>query len=320
VLGALALAPLVSWALFAVLLAGAHAAALAPARWTIAALLAVAWLAALWRLSPVRAAGAGVLLFAAVLAWWTSLAPSNERDWVPEQARSAWAEIDGPRVTLHDVRDFRYRSEEDFDERWYDSTFDVRELEGIDFLIVHFAEARGPAHTMVSFRFAGDRFVTFSAEVRREKGEQYGLFRGLFRQFELQYVVADERDIVQLRTNVRRNPVHLYRGRGGAEAQRAYFLDMVRRLNELHARPEFYNTLVNNCTTNLALHWEAINGRELPFDHRIVLPGYADDLAFEFGIIEPQGSLEETRRRAVITNRAQQAAGREDFSSRLRSD
>ena len=312
-------APLAAWCLAAILLTGAHTAAIHWLRWLGGACFVALLIGCGWKL-PLRGAAAAVVVASLlVVAGWSRVRPSNEREWAPEQSRLAWAEIDGSRVTLHGIRNFRYRSASDWDAGWYDAVFDTDELEGADYLVVQFSERRGPAHTIVSFRFAGERFVTFSVEVRKEQGESYGLLRGLFRQFELVYLVADERDAVQLRTNHLRDEVFLYPATGSKQKMAMVFMALARRLNDLREEAEFYNTLTNNCTTNLVLHWERINDLELPRDHRILLPGYSDDLAYEYGIIERHGSFEETRARARIGELALAAADEEDFSLRIRA-
>ena len=309
----------VAWCLAAILLTGAHTAAIHWSRWIGGTCFVALIISCGRKLSFRRAVLVTIVACSVVLVGWSRVRPSNQREWSPEQSRLAWAEIDGSRVTLHGIRNFRYRIASDWDAGWYDAVFDTDELEGADYFVVQFSERRGPAHTMVSFRFAGDRFVTFSVEVRKEQGESYGLLRGTFRQFELVYLVADERDAVRLRTNHLRDEVFLYPAAGSKQKMAMVFMALARRLNDLREEAEFYNTLTNNCTTNLVLHWERINDLELPRDHRILLPGYSDDLAYEYGIIERHGSFEETRARARIGELALAAADDEDFSLRIRA-
>ena len=171
---------------------------------------------------------------------------------------------------------------------------------------------------MLSFRFAGDRFVTFSVETRQEVGEEHGPLRGLFHQFELTYVVGDEHDLVQLRTNHRRSEVFLHPTKTDRERQAALFLEMAGRLNGLREEPAFHNTLTSNCTTNLVRHWEQITGEDVPLDHRWILAGYADEFAFDLGLIETEANFEETRRRNLIGEKALACGGAEDFSLCIR--
>ncbi|MCE9672479.1 DUF4105 domain-containing protein [Myxococcus stipitatus] len=249
-----------------------------------------------------------------------SVAPSSERDWAPDLARAAHADVEGSRVTLHDVRDFRYRSTSDWDAAWYTATYDTRELTGAWFIVEPFSGFYGAAHTMVSFGFSDGRYVVFSVEVRREKGETFSAVGGLFRQFELVYVVGDERDLVQLRSNHRKDDVYLYPVKASKERISDFFLDMVARMNALHARPEFYDSLDNNCTTNLVRHFEKVSAVKVPYDHRTLLPAFSDALAYELGLIDTDAPLEVVRARHRINERALAAADQPDFSRRIRED
>jgi hypothetical protein len=286
-------------------------------------LVAVALLGATgaaWRWGSRRAALAVMAVgCAAVFGWIQTVKPSQTRDWAPDQGRAARATVEGPLVTLHDVRDFRYRSTTDWDAAWYDATYDTRQLGRAWFIVEPFSGFEGAAHTMVSFGFDDGRFVTISVEVRREKGETYSVLGGLFRQFELLYVVGDERDLVQLRSNHRRDEVYLYPVKASRERIVAFFLDMVARMNALHERPEFYDSFTNNCTTNLVRHFEKVGELDVPYDHRTLLPAYSDELAYELGLIDTDVSLAQTRERHRINTRALAAANRDDFSLRIRA-
>ena len=179
------------------------------------------------------AVAANCVGFCLVLAWWLTLQPSNARDWQPDLAVLPWAEIAGDRVTMHNIRNCEYRTETDFDVRHYDKTFSLARLRSVDLFLVHWG-SRWIAHTMVSFGFEGDDYVCFSIETRKEKGEGYSAVRGCFRQFELTYIVGDERDLVRLRTNYRQGEeARLYRVRMTPEQGRRFFLDYLRRANEL---------------------------------------------------------------------------------------
>jgi hypothetical protein len=309
--------PFAAWTGLALLLGGGGAEGITFLRGALTTLFAITWVGAWWWGRRVAALVTSAT-FGVVLLWFLSIAPSNDRDWSEDQSRLARAIVDGTRVTLRDVRDFRYRSTEDWDPRWYDLTVDTSELEGIDFFLIRFGENPAVGHTMVSFRFSGDRFVIVSIEIRKERGESFGLFKGLFRQFELAYVVGDERDLVQLRTNHRGNDVYLYPCAGSQETQVEYFLEMCRGIERSSAAPEFYDTVRRNCTTVLARHWEGIMGIELGFDHRILLPGLVDDLAAELGLIERSTLPGDTSSTAYITDDALEAGGSDDFSLGIR--
>ena len=266
-----------------------------------------------------RAFAAFAALFLLLLAARSALVPSNDRAWEPENAVLAYATIDGDRITLHNIRNFDYRSETDFTPAYYDRTFDLHELDAVDLYSVYWM---GPAiaHVFLSFGFSDGSHVAFSIETRREKGQSYSSIAGFFRQFTLYYAVGDERDIVRLRTNYRHDPperVYLYRLRGSEAVARQLFLEYLGRINELKQHAEWYNTITSNCTTSI---WvlTRINPGHLPFSWKILLSGYVPQYLYEHGKVDTSVPFEELQRRAYINPRAQAADQAPDFSQRIR--
>jgi hypothetical protein len=311
--------PLTLWSVGAILLGGGPPEGPNLARLILAALFVIVGLRAVWRLKPLMAQAALVVGFLVTAIWFSSIAASNDRDWAEDQSRLPRAEIDGPLVTLHDIRSFRYSSGNDHVPDWYDETFDTRELEGSDFFLVHFSkDFKGVGHAMTTFRFKGDRFVTFSVEIRKEAGEEYGLINGIYKHYELMYVVADELDVVQLRTNLRMNDVYLYPSSLPREQLVQYFLGICERLNELHEEPTYYNTVTSNCATNLIVHWEKATQRTFPYDYRVLLPGYIDEIGLELGMFGHKHDIEEVRHEHFISDIARAAGDSEDFSLQIR--
>ena len=277
------------------------------------AALLPAWL--LWKgaWGRVGLTAAGFLL---VLAWWLYLQPSNNRDWQPDVAVLAYADIDGPKVTIHNIRSCLYRAETDFDPRYYDKTFDLDRLQTVDLYMVYWGSPN-IAHTMISFGFDDADYVCFSIEARKEKGEAYSALRGFFRQFELIYVVADERDVVRLRTNYRQGEdVYRFRLNASPAQARELFLDYLRRLNSLRLHPEWYSALTQNCTTSIRTQ-RAASSRS-PWDWRILANGHGDELLYERGMINTNLPLAELKQRALVNPRAKAAGNEPDFSRRIR--
>ena len=259
-----------------------------------------------------------LVAFAVVVGWWLRIAPSNDRDWQPDVARLAYADLDGERITLHDIRNFDYRTETDFTPRWYDATFDLADLRSSDLIAVYWA-GDAIAHIMVSFGFAGDRYVAVSIETRKERGESYSTLAGFFKQYELVYVVGDERDLIRLRTSYRepREDVYVHRAQVPRENVRRLFLDYVRRINELKDHPAFYNTLTTNCTTNVLFHTR-VNPNAPPLSWKVLLSGYTPQYAYELGRLDTTLPFAELRRRSRVNERAEAADGDPDFSRRIR--
>lgn len=262
-------------------------------------------------------------LFVMVLTWWwLTITPSNERQWQPDLAKLPYANIDGDHVTVHDIRNFDYRSEFDFIPAYYTKTYDLNELESIDLFAIYWM---GPAiaHTILSFNFGGKEHLAVSIEARKELNEGYSTIKGFFRQYELTYIVADERDVIRLRTNYRNNPpeaVYLYPLHANKENARRLFLEYLRKINELHDNPVFYNTLLDNCTTTIWFNtW--VNPGHLPFSWKILLSGYVPEYLYESNALANPNQLafDELRRLAYINPLAQAADKSPDFSRFIRT-
>jgi hypothetical protein len=256
-------------------------------------------------------------LFALVLAWWLALSPSNDRDWQPDVATLSTATIRGSTVTIHNIRSCDYRSESDYVVRHYDRTFDLGSLRSMDLFLVDWGLPH-IAHTMLSFGFDGDEYVCFSIETRKKKGELYSAVRGFFKQYELTYVVADERDVVRLRTNFRKGEdVYLYRLQAPPELVRKVFLDYLYRVNRLSGRPEWYNALTKNCTVDIWKHIEPYYPKAT-FDWRILASGHVDEMAYKLGTMDQTLPFQELKRRSRINERSKAAGQGRGFSSTIR--
>jgi hypothetical protein len=252
----------------------------------------------------------------AVALWWSSIPPSNSRDWTPDVARTARATFDGSHVTIQNVRNFNYRSENDYDQRWETRTYDLDRIQGLD-LFISFWGPTEIAHTIVSWDFDDGQHLAISIETRKEKGESYSALRGFFRQYELYYVVADERDLVGLRTNHRGEQVYLYRIRVPSAQARALLVDYLDEVNSLADHPEWYNALTQNCTTTIRGHTQHI-GAAGSFDWRLLANGHLDELLYERGQIDNSLPFAEIKLRADITDKAKAADDSPDFSAKIR--
>lgn len=272
----------------------------------------------------VRGAGrkllACVVGFAAVLAWWLTISPSNDRDWQQDVTETPWAEIDGERVTIHNVRNFDYRAEFDYTPRWENRTYDLAQIRGADIFLTYWGSP-WIAHPILSFQFGDNDHIAFSIETRKEMGEEYSAFKGFFRQYELIYIVADERDVIRLRTNYRTGEeVYLYRTVATPEAARSIFLDYLRSANAMHERPMWYNALTSNCTTNIRIHTKVAAGdRFAPWDWRLLLNGKSDEFAYQYRRFVDDGvAFAALKQQAHINDAARAADQAPDFSARIR--
>jgi hypothetical protein len=244
--------------------------------------------------------------------------PSNDRDWVPGLDVLATADFDGSQVTVHNIRNCTYLTENDYVLDHYDKTFDLTKITSVDFIVVPFKDSPSLAHTMLSFGFQDKDYVVVSVEARLEKGEVYSPLRGANQEMELMYVVGDERDLIQLRTEQRDVDVYVYRARVGPHEVRAMFVDMLERANKLSKKPEFYDTFTNNCTTNIVDHINKLNPNLIAYTYQILLPGHSDRLAYDLGLLDRSVPFETLKRRAHVNARAHVFASRADFSQQIR--
>jgi hypothetical protein len=256
------------------------------------------------------------IFFAGVVLWFFSLVPSNNRDWQPDLAVLPWAEITGDKIQLHNIRNCDYRTETDFTCHYYDRTFDLAKLQTLDLFLVYWGSPN-IAHTMLSFGFEGAGNVCFSIETRKEKGEEYSALKGFFRQYEMMYVMADERDVVRLRTNFRHEDVYLYRLKVKPEKVRKVFLDYLQEVNRLKEKPEWYNALTGNCTTSIRQHTAPYNP-DARLDWRLIVNGYIDEMIYERGVLSHDLPFAELKKRSYINKRAQEFDKSPDFSRRIR--
>jgi hypothetical protein len=260
------------------------------------------------------------LSFAVLLGWWGSITPSNDRNRKPEVAVLPYATMDGNRVTVHNIRNFDYRSETDFTPAYYDKTFDLDKLESVD-LVASYWTGPAIAHVFLSFGFGANDYLAISIERRDERGEDYSTVKGLFKQYELFYVVADERDVIRLRTNYRRDPpedVFLYRVQGTRENGLRVLREYLREINSLRVRPQFYNTLATNCTGNIWLH-ARVNPGHVPYSWKVLASGYVPEYLYEQGRLDTRLPFAELKRRGHINALAQAADQAPDFSTRIRA-
>jgi hypothetical protein len=255
--------------------------------------------------------------FALVVCWWLTLKPSNDRPWQPDVAQLAWAKIDGDEVKVHNVRNFDYRTETVFTPRWETRAVRLSQIAGMDIAITYWGSP-WIAHPIVSFRFADALPLCFSIETRKAIGQSYSALRGLYRQYTLVYVVADERDLIRVRSNYRQGEdVYLYRTTVSPEQARTRFLEYLNTINALRDHPRWYNAVASNCTSNIRTQ-RSINER-MPWDWRLLLNGKADEMLYERHNIATGGApFAELKQRSLINQRARAADQDPDFSGRIR--
>ena len=250
--------------------------------------------------------------------------PSVNRHWAASQEKTTSVRNDNDHITIDGFRHCNYRSETNFDVHYETLEFDIDQIESVWFLVQQFSPLEGLAHTFISFGLAtdeGPKYFSVSVEIRREVGEEYSPIRGLYRQFELLYVIGDERDLIGIRTVIRnQDRVHMYRVNATPKESQQLFTDIAKRINKLESDPEFYHTFLNNCTNAIVFHTYDLTPEPINWmDPRIVMPGFSDRLAFSRGLIGHEGqSFDELRKESRIDNRAKEVGLTENFSTQLR--
>lgn len=278
-------------------------------------------LAALWLLPVLFGCRGGL---ADQQAWQHALppvsVPSNDRDWIVEHKVLASAEMKGDQVTVHNVRDAEFFTYRDCLVDYYDKTFAIGDVQNVDFVVIPFNEQRALAHTLLSFGFADGERLGVSVEVRLERGEEYHPATGLLGQFELIYVVASEKDLIRVRTEHRKCDVYAYRGQATPQQCQTLLIDVLRRVNQLHDKPELYDSISNNCTTNIVQHINRLVPGKIPQDYRVLLPGFSDQLAYDLRLIDTSLPFEEVKRRARVNDLALKYRDDPNFSARIRGE
>ena len=254
--------------------------------------------------------------FALLLLWWHQLQPSNDYIWADDVARMTTGTVEGNLVTLRNVRNFDWRSDSDYTQRWETRHYDLDHLCSVDMIMSYWT---GPAiaHMLVSFGFDDSAPVAFSVEIRRQRGQSFSEIGGFFKEFNLSIIAADERDVIRVRTNVRGEDDYLYRIKMPISAMRSLLLAYIEQANGLVLAPRFYNTVTVNCTTLVYHMMKRIVG-SLPLDYRLLLSGYLPQYVYGLGALAPGYSFEELRTRGRITDRAKAADRSENFSADIR--
>lgn len=261
---------------------------------------------------------AGGISLGGVCLWWLSLRPSHHRRWSKDQVTLPEPQVKGTHVFIKNIRNFTYQTESDYTPGYYDKTFDITKLRKVYFFFVPFSRTSWAAHAFFSFEFVGPDWLAVSVELRKKHHEKYSIIKGLMKQNELMYVIADEKDVLRLRTHCRHNDVYMYPLQLDERARQSLFLDVMRRAEKLVQQPEFYHTIWNACVTNLVRHINSVVPEPIPFDPRLVMSGYADRYLHAHGLFDTTLPFKQARQAFYISPRARQCDDEERFSRDIR--
>jgi hypothetical protein len=244
--------------------------------------------------------------------------PSNEGPWSPDQAVLSWAEFAGDLITVHNIRNAYYRTVDDYTVRLYTKTFDLRKLTSVDLIVVPFNDNPAIAHVALSFGFQDRDFLISSVEIRKRTGQKYSAAAGFFNQYTIMYVLTDEHDFIWKETTGFQSELYIYRTKATPRQAQEMFVDIMGRVNKLVREPEFYNTVTNNCTTNIRNHVNHLLPDKVPYNYHVLLPGYAPEMAYDLGLIEKKGTFEDTKAAAKVNYNAYLYADDPQFSRKVR--
>jgi hypothetical protein len=261
----------------------------------------------------------------ALCCWWlisalgcSAIIPSNDRQWAPELAQLPQSQFQGDQVLVRNIRNCSYRTLEDFEVRYYDQVYDLRELQTVDLIVVPFRDIPDIAHIMTSYGFRNGQYVCISVEIRREQGEEYDPLKGFFNQYELMYVVGDERDFIMKRTNLQLDEVFLYPIKVSPAQARKMFVSMLERANKLAESPEFYNTLTNNCTTNVVWHVNQLSPNLIRYSAEVLLPAHSPEVVYNLGLLDKSKPFEQIKAESRVNPAAFQYRNDPNFSQLIR--
>ncbi|GLQ47221.1 membrane protein [Dyella lipolytica] len=289
-------------------------------RWLVSIIWGLIVLAAIvfaWSRRSGLPLAAYALALMVLLAWWSTIAPSNHRDWADDVSRMLTGNVEGERATLYNVRNFNWRSDQDYDARWETRNYDLDQLSNADVILSSWG-VPGISHALLSFGFADGSHVVFSVEIRRRRGQSFSSIGGFFKRYERTIVAADERDVIRVRTNVRGEDDHLYRLQMSKPAMRELFLAYVKEANELAAKPAFYNTATSNCVTIVYGMAKQIDPG-LPYDYRLLLTSYLPGYLYQVGALDTGYPLAVLTKQGDITARARASGTSDDFSRAIRT-
>lgn len=270
-----------------------------------------------WR--DVRRSVAALAVTAGVAVWFFGfVTPRTNEEWIDKHSRVPHVEIEGDKVHVSNVRNFKWRTESDFTPAHYDRTYDASAITSMYFILSPIAELRPVSHVWLGFGFSDGQHVAISVEARGVKERPFGLFQSMFRQFQLIYVVGDEQDVIGLRGAIWENEVRMYPVRSTPDRMRAIFLDMMERAHSLEEHPEFYNLFTNNCMNNVSYHVRRNSGYPVPSDWRLMLTGFSDRLAFDYGFLDTELPFEKAREAYRIDKWMRETPLDDQFSQKLR--
>jgi hypothetical protein len=262
----------------------------------------------------------GILVF--FLGWYFLDKPSVEGDWQEQLVTISQAEFNGKFVTIRNVRNFRYYpTEADMYPAYYDRTYDLSRIKKVWYVTEPFNENKVAAHTFISFEFENGDFLAISIEARKTKNQKYSTWKGMLHSYPLVYIAADERDVLLMRANIRKDKVYVYPVRlEKPENARLLLTDMLQKMNKLKtSESAWYNSLFANCTSSIVGHINKLTpGRISIFSWQLWLTASADELALRHGLLDTDLPIEQAREKFYVNEVSEQVGDVPNYSDAIR--
>jgi len=261
-----------------------------------------------------------ILLFANILNMIIKQ-PSNNREWEDSNKILAYSKIENNLITINNIRNFSYKNYSNYEKNYYNKTFNLNDIKKVYYILQPFSSFEGLAHSFLTFEFEDENkiksYISISVEIRREIGEDYSPIKGIFRNYELVYVIGDENDLIGLRS-IRDKPLNMYPINTPKEKIQKLFLNMIKRNNKLYNEPEFYNTLTSTCTTNILDHVNELREEKISYSSKVLFPGFSDEIVFKSGLIDTKLNFTEAKKKFVININAKKYRNTQQFSEKIR--
>ena len=270
-----------------------------------------------WKRSVIVGAG---ILFVIVFVQLLFEKPKRYKDWIESCKKPPIVRIskDMGMVKIDNVREFKWRSVDDYDAAWVTRSYYLDQLDSLDLIVEPLGDSKLFAHSMLSFGFGPERKVVISAEVRKEEGESFSLLPGLYKQFELMYQVNSERDALTLRGCEEGTQLYIFPIKANQEFMKSLFLSMTEKAGKLTDEPKFYHSLRANCTTELFDHIKKNYDGSISYGRGVLFPAQSGKVLHEMGWMDTDLDYDAAMEQFRSGMRVRKFADNPDFSKKIR--
>ena len=257
-----------------------------------------------------------IFMFLVILFLFKRRKYTNLRLWATEHAVLPYAKVNGDKVEIHNIRNFSYTNKENYKISYYNRNFSLSKLISLDFIVEPFMP--GAAHSFLSFGFSDGKHMAISVEARRKKGTDFSPIKALLRWYQIIYVAVDERDIISLRAEHRKNKVYIYPIKLSSKRIQKIFIDMIKKINRLNQKPEYYNLVTNNCVTSVVQHINRVLEKKISYNFDLLFTTFFDKRLYAYDLIKTNLPLSKIRSRYLVNRRLKEIYYKENFEEKIR--